>query len=231
METKKSKIEALIDEIEDYIESCKYKALSNSIILVNKDEIDTYLMELRKNTPEEIKHYQKIIANRNAIMAEADKVRNDAKNEAQEIINKAINQTNELISEHEIMQRAYDQANEIINLAANQAQEIVDAAVLEANELKESATQYTDGLLAHVEELANHYIQVSGNDFNNLISGLTDCVNTVQANRNELYPPQPAAAPSPDLGNTTDFIPVQPQVNVNTTPKADSDGIMDLDLI
>ena len=50
--------------------------------MVNKDEMDSYLMELKKNTPEEIKHYQKIIANRNAIMAEADKARNDAKLEA-----------------------------------------------------------------------------------------------------------------------------------------------------
>ena len=224
MESKKSKIEMLIDEIEDYIDSCKYKALSSSIILVNKDEMDSYLMELRKNTPEEIKHYQKIIANRNAIMAEADKVRNDAKAEAQEIINKAINQTNELISEHEIMQRAYDQANEIINLAASQAQEIVDAAVLEANELKESATQYTDSLLAHVDELASHYIEVSGNDYNNLINGLADCVNTVRANRAELFPPQVEA---PDLGNTTDFIPAVPQASNNE----DSEGIMDLDLI
>ena len=87
METKQSKIELLIDEIQDYIDSCKYKAFSNNIIMVNKDEMDSYLMELKKNTPEEIKHYQKIIANRNAIMAEADKARNDAKLEAQEIVN------------------------------------------------------------------------------------------------------------------------------------------------
>jgi len=220
METKQSKIELLIDEIQDYIDSCKYKAFSNNIIMVNKDEMDSYLMELKKNTPEEIKHYQKIIANRNAIMAEADKARNDAKLEAQEIVNKAITQTNELISEHEIMQRAYDQANEVINLAASQAQEIVDAAVIEANELKESATQYTDSLLAHVEEVTSHYINQSDNEYNRLISSLNECVETVRANRNELYPQATSEA-----GATTDYIPLQ-----NTAP-VKSDSIVDLDLI
>ena len=35
-----SRIEQLIDEIEEYIDSCKYQPLSNSKIIVNKDEID-----------------------------------------------------------------------------------------------------------------------------------------------------------------------------------------------
>lgn len=219
MENKQSKIEMLIDEIQDYIDSCKFKALSNTIILVDKDEIDSYLMELKKNTPEEIRHYQKIIANRNAIMAEADKARNDAKKEAQDIVNKAITQTNELISEHEIMQRAYDQANEIINLAASQAQEIVDAAVMEANGLREQATQYTDNLLAHIEEVASHYVNVSANDFNSLINGLNQCVETVRTNRSELYP----AAPT--VPQTTGYIPTQNTASIN------SDALADLELL
>ena len=54
-------------------------------------------------TPEEIKRYQKIISNKEAIL-------NDAKQKAQELINDATIQTNELISEHQIMQQAYAQA-------------------------------------------------------------------------------------------------------------------------
>ena len=222
METKQSKIELLIDEIQDYIDSCKFKTLSNSIILVNKDEIDSYLMELKKNTPEEIKHYQKIIANRNAIIAEADKARSDAKLEAQDIVNKAINQTNELISEHEIMQRAYDQANEIINLAASQAQEIVDSATVEANNLRESATAYTDSLLSHIEEVASHYLNLAGNDFNNLISGLTECVETVRTNRSELYPQQPVAQEAAPAAN---------YVQNQNTASLRTDALDDLELL
>ena len=43
-----SRIEQLIDEIEEYIDNCKYQPLSNSKIIVNKDEIDDLLRELRQ---------------------------------------------------------------------------------------------------------------------------------------------------------------------------------------
>ena len=45
-----SRIEQLIDEIEEYIDNCKYQPLSNSKIIVNKDEIDDLLRELRQKT-------------------------------------------------------------------------------------------------------------------------------------------------------------------------------------
>ena len=34
-----SRIEQIIDEIEDYIDSCKFQGFSNTKIIVNKDEI------------------------------------------------------------------------------------------------------------------------------------------------------------------------------------------------
>ena len=105
-----SRIEQLIDEIEEYIDNCKYQPLSNSKIIVNKDEIDDLLRELRQKTPEEIKRYQKIISNKEAIL-------NDAREKAQALINEATEHTTELINEHEIMQQAYAQANEVVQLA------------------------------------------------------------------------------------------------------------------
>ena len=59
-----SRIEQLIDEIEEYIEGCKPKFMSSTEIIVNKDEIDELLRELRMKTPDEIKRYQKIISNK-----------------------------------------------------------------------------------------------------------------------------------------------------------------------
>ena len=50
-----SRIEQLIDEIEDYIDGCKYQPLSKTNIIVNKEEIDELLRELRMKTPDEIK--------------------------------------------------------------------------------------------------------------------------------------------------------------------------------
>ena len=66
-----SRIEQIIDELEEYIESCKPKFMSNSEIIVNKDEIDELIRELRMKTPDEIKRYQKIISNKEAILNDA----------------------------------------------------------------------------------------------------------------------------------------------------------------
>lgn len=50
-----SRIEQIIEEIEEYIDGCKYQALSSSKIIVNNDELEELLNELRSKTPEEIK--------------------------------------------------------------------------------------------------------------------------------------------------------------------------------
>ena len=49
-----SRIEQLIDEIEEYIDSCKYQPLSTTKILVNKEEMEELLVELRLRFPDEI---------------------------------------------------------------------------------------------------------------------------------------------------------------------------------
>ena len=102
-----SRIEQLISDIESYIDTCKYYPLSNVKIIVNKETLEDMLTELRLKTPDEVKKYQKILSNKDAILA-------DAKEQADAIINAAQVQTEELINEHEIMQRAYAQANDLI---------------------------------------------------------------------------------------------------------------------
>ena len=102
-----SRIEQLINEIEEYIDSCKFQPLSTTKIIVNKEELDELLVELRLRIPDEIKQYQKIISNQDAILS-------DAHSKADAMLAEATAQTNELVNEHEIMQRAYAQANEII---------------------------------------------------------------------------------------------------------------------
>ena len=66
-----SRMEQIIEEIEEYIDSCKFQPLSSTKILVNKEELEELLTELRMKTPEEIKRYQKIISNKEAILADA----------------------------------------------------------------------------------------------------------------------------------------------------------------
>ncbi len=176
-----SRIEQLIDELEEYIESCKPKFMSNSEIIVNKDEIDDLLRELRMKTPDEIKRYQKIISNKEAIL-------NDARAKAEALINETNVRTNELISEHEIMQQAYAQANEVVSMASKQAQDILDKATMEANELKMQAARYTEEQLAGLETLILSALQSAGGHYESLLNSLNQYKEVIQSNRQALQP-------------------------------------------
>lgn len=176
-----SRIEQLIDEIETYIDNCKSSPLSKSNIIVNKEEIDELLRELRSKTPEEIKRYQKIISNKEAIL-------NDARSKAQALIDEATVHTNELINEHEIMQQAYAQANEVVSQAAKQAQGILDKATEEANEMRAAAVAYTDQLLASVDEVLSKAIDTTSSHNESILTALTNYSETIKSNRADLTP-------------------------------------------
>lgn len=176
-----SKIEQLIDDIEMYIDGCKYQPLSSSKIIVNKEEIDELLRELRMNTPDEIKRYQKVISNKEAIL-------NDARAKAEALINEATVHTNKLISEHEIMQQAYAQANEVVTSATQQAQQILDTATMEANNVRTAAMQYMDDILNYLENLIVSSANNASANYEYLLSGLNQYKDIIQTNRAELHP-------------------------------------------
>ncbi len=178
-----SRIEQIIEEIEEYIDrDCKFQPLSTTKIIVNKEHLDELLRELRMKTPDEIKRYQKIIANRDAILA-------DAQAKADAMYEEAQVQTSELVSEHEIMQQAYAQANEIVTQATAQAQEIVDSATQDANTIRIGAMQYADDLLANAESIIGHTLDSYATKYEGLISSLQECYEMVHANRSELQIP------------------------------------------
>ena len=177
-----SRIEQLISEIEEYIDSCKFQALSNSKIIVNKEEMEELLVELRMRIPDEIKKYQKIISQQETILSDAqaqsESMLADAKKQSDSMIAQATEQantmveqateqansmvaqadaqTNEMVNDHEIMQRAYAHANEVVEQANVQAQAIVDAAVNDAHNIRQGAIQYTDDMLRSLQNIMDH---------------------------------------------------------------------------
>ncbi|MBO5574401.1 MAG: vacuolar family H+-ATPase subunit H [Clostridium sp.] len=185
-----SKIEQIITEIEDYIASCKPQPFSNSRIIVNKEEIEELLVELRMRIPEEVKQYQKIISNQDAILAEAhaeaDKTVKEAHSQVDTMIAQAEEQTNEMVNEHEIMQRAYEQANQVIEQANSQAQQIVDNAVNEANSIRQSSIKYTDDMLASLQTIVRHTLDDAQGRFDSFRSSMQSSYEIVSANRQEL---------------------------------------------
>ena len=184
-----SKIEQVIMEMEEYIESCKSVPFSSNKITVEKDAMLDLISELRLRTPEEIKKYQKIITNKDAILA-------DAKEQADGIIAQAQARTEQLINEHEIMQRAVASANEYIQQAQEDAQNILDQATMDANNIRMSAVQYTDDLMADLQLILEHTIESSRSRFDSLLMELNKTRDIVISNRNELRPQQAVVEPT-----------------------------------
>lgn len=182
-----SRIEQIIDDIDEFIESCKFQPLSSTKIIVNKDEIDEYLRELRLKTPDEIKRYQKIISNKDAILE-------DAQSKADAIIADAQAKAQELVTQHEIMQKAYAQANDTINAANKQAQEILDSATQDANSIRLSAITYTDDMMANIGSVLNQTLEDAGGKYKSFIDALQVCLDVVNQNRQELAPQTAQAA-------------------------------------
>ncbi len=187
-----SRIEQIIDEIEEYIEGCKPQMFNGSNIIVNKDELEELLGELKKQTPEEIRRYQRIISNKEAILA-------DAQQKADTMVAQARQQESKLISEHQIMQQAYAQANEVVMLATKQAQDTLDKATADANNIRSSAILYTDELLKNLQETLVHCIDANRARNDALQSSLQSYLDVVVNNRSELHPepavPRQAAPP------------------------------------
>ena len=166
-----SRIEQIIEEIEEYVESCKYQPLSTTKIVVNKEELEELLRELRLKTPDEIKRYQKIISNKDAILA-------DAQNKADAIIAEAQAKAREMVEQSEVMH----------NNANQQAQEILDAATNDANSIRLGAIGYTDDMLANLSNIMTTALNDAGEKYNSFVESLTSCYNTVVQNRSELSP-------------------------------------------
>ena len=176
-----SKIEQIIEEIEELIDSCKYAAFSSTKILVDKEEIDELLHELKTHTPDEIMRCQKIISNKEAIMA-------DATEKADAMIREAEAYRDQMVSEHEILQQAYAQAGDIVNQAKMQADDILGSALSQSQEIQASAIQYTDDSLSSIQEILMASIEETRVNNNNLVTSLSQILNVVNANRAELHP-------------------------------------------
>lgn len=181
-----SRIEQIIEDIEEYVDSCKFQPLSSTKIVVNKEELEELLRELRMKTPDEIKRYQKIISNKDAILA-------DAQAKADALIADAQAQQKQLVEESEVMQQAYAQSNELLERTNAQAQEILDNATNDANSIRMGALQYTDEMLENLEKIMGHTIETAGARYSNFINSLQSCYDIVNKNRREL---SPQAAPS-----------------------------------
>jgi vacuolar-type H+-ATPase subunit H len=174
-----SRIEQLIEDIYEFVESCRMQPLSTTKVIVPKDELYDLLDELRLRTPDEIKRYQKIISNRDAIIA-------DAEEKAAVIMAEAGEKAHSLVNDHEIMQQAYQQANDMVSKAAAEADRMIAEASNDANQIRSGALVYTEEMLSDVENILTNAYESSRAKYENLLSALKGNLDIVINNRNEL---------------------------------------------
>ena len=176
-----SKIEQLIEEIEEFIDGCKTQPFANTKIIVNKEQFLELITELKLRTPDEIKKYQSIIRNRDEILAKAQA-------DAAKLLQDAKTQTNELVNESEVVQQAYLRANEILQMATQQAQEIVDAATMDANNIRMGAIQYTDDMLADTQNIIADTLESAAMKYDSFQKLMVATYERIRENRSELLP-------------------------------------------
>ncbi len=174
-----TRIEQSIEDIYEFVENCKMQPLSSTKVIVPKDELYDLLDELRMKAPEEIKRYKKVIANRDAILA-------DAENKVAAMMEEARMKTESLINESEIMQQAYFQANSVVTQATEDANRILTKANQEADQIRMNALLYTNDLLKAAEiSLENAYL-ASMDHYKGLTETLKANLDIVRTNRGEL---------------------------------------------
>ncbi|SHO50315.1 FliH/SctL family protein [Anaerocolumna xylanovorans] len=174
-----SRIEQLIEDIYEFVESCRMQPLSSTKVIVPKDELYDLLDELRLRTPDEIKRYQKIIANRDAILA-------DAEEKAAAILAEAGERANALLDESEIMQQAYYQADDLVKKAEEESERIVGEANLDAMQIRQGALSYTADMLTDAEQVIENAYQSSKSKYDNLLNTLKGNLEIIASNKREL---------------------------------------------
>jgi len=175
-----TRIEQLINEIYEFVEECKPTPLSQSKIIVPKDQLLDLIDELKRRTPDEIKRYQKIIANRDTIIAQAEE-------KAQEIESAARERAQQMVDETKIMQDAYKQANDLIQDATVKAEDVRNSAEEFSESVRTGILSYAGDIMNIVEGvLSSSYNEIKERN-ENLLGTLQEKLDLVSSNRREIF--------------------------------------------
>lgn len=172
-------IEDVMNEIEDFLNSCKTTALSSNKVVVPRDEFDELFGDLKVKIPAEIDRCKKIMRNKEAILM-------DARKTADGIIAQATEQANQMISETEIMAQANQKAYETVEMARVQANEMLAQAVAEANEIRLGSMQYTNDIMMGIRNYVEATMEAERANYENLIEALNNDYMIANANLQEV---------------------------------------------
>jgi len=212
-----NRIEQLIEELYEYIESCKPKGFSTTQVVVMKEAIYDILDEMKLKIPEEIKRCAKVVSNKDQIIANAEE-------RAEKIIADAKRQAEMLVQESEIMRQAYLQANEMVSRATNQANQIFQEASTEAKKINVRAYEYTNELLEIVERSVAYTYEESKARTTELLDTLERNLRLVQDNRREI---NESMLPQEATVSTREEVTDYPEEEAEDMYDIDSDAFLD----
>ena len=134
----KKGVEEMISEIEVFINNCKYQPLSQTKIVVYKEELEQMLNELKLKLPSEIERCKKIMKTKEHILS-------DARTRSDQIISESVNEANRLVDQHQITELANIRANEILEMAREQVREQLRQGLLEEQYIEIEVTAAPKG--------------------------------------------------------------------------------------
>lgn len=167
-------IEELIEMLEDLLSDATHVPFGKkSLVDVNK--MSEVITDMRMVLPMEIQQAQKVVLDKNNIIAEANR-------EAESIIRKAEQRRAELLEESDLVKEARRRATEMLNDTQNRC-----------IEMRKSTEDYADKLLRRVEDLLS-------TDLNNLKTLRSGIIGTQNEFRNAPPKLQPVEKPGPNSG-------------------------------
>jgi len=164
----------LLDALEDILDKAPNLPLSSKS-MINKEELQEIIKEIRIKLPDEIKQAQWIKEERQKILIEAKKEAENLRKECEEKMNKVKEERQRVLAEAEkeaeILKKEADKKvqelideSDIIKKANEQAKELIIAAQIDAKKIRLGSKAYADELLAELEKHTEKIIDTIRNN-------------------------------------------------------------------
>lgn len=168
-------VQDLIDQISVFLEKCRHQSFSSTKIIVQKDELEDMLNELKANLPEELERARKIIKNENKILANA-RMRSD------KILSESMEEAKRRVENSEIVKAAQVRGDEIRAQARQEAAQTIREADQEAEQVRMSALNYTKQQISEVRNFLQATLDAEQENYRNLTDTLDQEIKTLDGN-------------------------------------------------
>lgn len=174
-------VEELIEEIEVYIDNCHPAGMlsGGGMVKVNREELLAMIDELKVQLPKELNESRDIVRSQEVRVEKA-------KAEAERILSKAAKEATQLIDNDEIVTMANMRANQILEDAQAEADAILKEAKENAYVIQTGALQYTQNILAGLEDMYSSMVEQETNYFNAVIDKLKDDHKQILEDKHEV---------------------------------------------